>query len=393
MPCPIRSAAASVFDCGARDLAEVRGEPEVVVDAEPEGGGRVGEVVAAELAGLGDEGGVAGVRHRGAQRDLADAAARVVVVVLELLAVDDDRAGARHDRVRRQPGPQQRQAADGLERRARRRLPVGRHVVAVGARTVRGGEDRAGRRPDRDQRAGRADTRERPLGCGLQPLVHGQLEGGARQRVDAEQLALVAVGGHRVDDGAVDALQLVVVPRLQSGEPGLVADLRSCPGPPRSSPRSRHRRCRGSAPRTPWSARAGRRPGSRSHRRCRRTHARRRAARRSGGRRSPRRTPASPAASTCFTYGAASSPTRSASRRADSPARAAGTLVRSMPNRTTGRSVTSAKPSEPTIGPRAPPIGVTSRTVDLLQAGLDERRATRWSARRRRPSVSSTSVV
>ena len=42
------------------------------------------------LAGLGDEGGVAGVRDRRAQRDLAERAARVVVVVLERLAVDDD---------------------------------------------------------------------------------------------------------------------------------------------------------------------------------------------------------------------------------------------------------------------------------------------------------------
>ena len=61
--------------------------------------------------------------------------------------------------------------------------------------------------------------------------------------------------------------------------------------------------------------------------------------------------------------------TSAASRRADSPARAAGTWLRSIPNRTTGRSVTSAKPSAPTIGPRAPPIGVTSRTVAFFRLG------------------------
>ena len=51
-----------------------------------------------------------------------------------------------------------------------------------------------------------------------------------------------------------------------------------------------------------------------------------------------------PAAFTCLTYDAGSMPTSSARRRAESGAWVGPTLIRSTPNRTTGRSVTSPTP-------------------------------------------------
>ncbi len=196
-----------------------------MVDAEPERGGGTRQVIVAELVGLRDEGGVAGVGDGSTQCDVAEGAARVVVVVLEGPAVDSHRRRARHHGVRREPGAQQGQAADGLERRPRGELTVGRVVVAVGARPVGRDQDRPGRGPDRHQRAARPDVRERVLGDGLQMFVHGQLQRGPRLGVHPEQLTLLTIAGDRVDHRAVDALQLVVVARLQPGEPGLVADL------------------------------------------------------------------------------------------------------------------------------------------------------------------------
>ncbi len=152
------------------------------------------------------------------------AAAGVVVVVLEPLAVDHDRARALRGGVGRQPRAQQREAADGLEGRTGRELAEGRHVVAVGARPVGRGEDRAGGRLDRDQRAGRADTRQQPLGRHLQPRVEGQLQRLARRRVLAEQLLLPAVGRHLGHDHAGRADQLLVVAQLEAGQPDLLAD-------------------------------------------------------------------------------------------------------------------------------------------------------------------------
>ena len=69
-----------------------------------------------------------------------------------------------------------------------------------------------------------------------------------------------------------------------------------------------------------------------------------------------------PAASTCLAYGAAETPTSRASCRADSPARAAFTWVRSMPNRSTGRSLTSGCPPAPRIWPRSGSTEPASRT-------------------------------
>ncbi len=133
--------------------------------------------------------------------------------------------GARHHRVGPQPGPQQRQAADALERRAGRELAVGREVVAVVPRPVGGGQDVPGRGSDRDQGAGRADVREQPLGGELEPLVQRGPQRLAAPGADPEQLVLLAVGVDRVHHGTGGPLQLVVVPRLQPGQPRLVTGL------------------------------------------------------------------------------------------------------------------------------------------------------------------------
>ena len=147
----------------------------------------------------------------------------VVAVVLELLAVHRDRGGARHDRVGRQPGPQQRQAAHGLERRPGRGLAERREVLAAGAGTVGGGEDLAGAGPDGHQRAGRADAGQQLLGLGLEAEVEREHERVAGRRLGAVELARVALLGHRVDRDAGRAAELLVVPRLEAGEPGQVA--------------------------------------------------------------------------------------------------------------------------------------------------------------------------
>ena len=76
-----------------------------------------------------------------------------------------------------------------------------------------------------------------------------------------------------------------------------------------------------------------------------------------------------PAALTCRTYGATAMPTRRARRRAESAARAAGTLSRSTPNRTTGRSVTSPIPWGPRMSPRWADSVVTCSVSPDFRAG------------------------
>ena len=136
----------------------------------------------------------------------------VVVVVLELLAVDHGRGGALDRRVRVEAGAQQRQRADRLEGRPRRELAVRRHVVAVGPGPVGGGHDLAGRGPDRDQRARRSDAARaaaRRSAAAAESRV--SRSGRPAHRLLAEQLALLVVGGDRDDAHARRAGELLVV--------------------------------------------------------------------------------------------------------------------------------------------------------------------------------------
>ena len=76
-----------------------------------------------------------------------------------------------------------------------------------------------------------------------------------------------------------------------------------------------------------------------------------------------------PEASTRLAYAAASTPTSRATARADAPALAGPTLERSMPMRTTGRSVTSARPPAPRMSPRSAPRLTRSRVTDSCSEG------------------------
>ena len=188
--------------------------------------------VRAQPLGLGDEGGVAGVGHGRPQRDLAQPAGRVVVVVGEGLAVDHDAGGARHRRLRGQPGAQQGQAADGLEGRAGRRLAVGRDVDAAGARAVRGATTMSPvDGPDRHQRRGRPDVGEEPLGRQLELAGPGWSAAAPRRvastRKSSRSLPSASTASTTTPGGAGE---LLVVPRLQPGQAGDVADLGSGPG-------------------------------------------------------------------------------------------------------------------------------------------------------------------
>ena len=216
------------------------------------------------------------------------------------------------------------------------------------------------------------DVREQPLGSQLQVACRGSAERLPGDRLLPEQLALLAVARHRVHHDAGRAAQLLVVPRLEAGQPGDGRRPGSGRGPPRSSRRSPRRPCRGSAPRTPGSARAGACPRPRARPGCRRSRARTPAA-------PPRMrytiastNALSPAASTCFTYGATSMSASVASCRADSPA----------PGRRHLRPV-DAEPRDRPFGDQRLPAGtedgaslgrdrVGVEHLVLRQRGLDE---------------------
>ena len=104
-----------------------------------------------------------------------------------------------------------------------RGLAERREVLPAVAGTVGRGEDLAGAGPDRHQRAGRADAGQQLLGLGLEAEVEGEHERVAGRGLGAVELARVALLGHRLDRDAGRAAQLLVVPRLEPGEPGEVA--------------------------------------------------------------------------------------------------------------------------------------------------------------------------
>ena len=112
----------------------------------------------------------------GAQRDVAERARRVVVVVREGLAVDHDARRAGHDRVGREPGAQQRQRRDDLNVEpganwpnvARLRPPLPGPLAAARISPVLG-------RSATRALAG-ADVGQQRLRLGLQVQVEGELE-------------------------------------------------------------------------------------------------------------------------------------------------------------------------------------------------------------------------
>ena len=83
----------------------------------------------------------------------------------------------------------------------------------------------------------------------------------------------------------------------------------------------------------------------------------------------------SPAARARATYGATLMPTSCAIASAEAFSRAFGTCPLSRPTRTTGRSVTSARPPAPVMSPRLAAMGVRSRVVPPFRLGSTSERS------------------
>src|SRR5690606_3742612 len=99
--------------------------------------------------------GVARVGEGGAEGHVPDRRGRVVVVVLEAAAVDGDRVRARDDVAGGQARAEEGEGGDHLERRPGGVLARGGGVEPAAARSVGGGEHRAGRRAQRHDRTRR----------------------------------------------------------------------------------------------------------------------------------------------------------------------------------------------------------------------------------------------
>ena len=239
-----------------------------------------------------------------------------------------------------------------LERRAGRELAERRQVEPVVARPVGRRDDLAGARPQRDERTGRPDVGEQASASVCRSMSSeswrscpaSARSGTARARRPSASTASTEARECRAAGRRTSPAARRGRPRPRPG---------SAPGPPRSSRRSPRRPGRGWARRTRGSAPA--------------TGSRDRPARRDGldGLQQPARHLVAavddrldeglrpggvdlPSA-----YGAGSTPTSSASSRADAPAFASPSDGLSMPTRTTGRSVTIARPPAPRMSPRS----------------------------------------
>ena len=228
MPWPISDAACPVSEPASASVAgtspKYAGKPRSWSTPSPSEAAACGQLGLLDGLPLADEGGVARVRDRRAQRDPADPAGRVVAVVLEPLAVHDHGGGAVHRARRLEPGPQQREAADHLERRAGcvaadRRGGQPAAAGAAGDREQRR-RSRAGSRPGRWPGLTPASTRSARF---WSPEVERRRERVAGLGRDAEHLPGLALGVDGLDLRPGGAAQPLVVPRLEAAEPGLVA--------------------------------------------------------------------------------------------------------------------------------------------------------------------------
>ena len=198
-----------------------------------------------------------------------------------------------------------------------------------------------------------------------------------------EQLALPAVGGPGVHHEPGRAGELLVVPRLQPGQAGHVADpeasgvlLDHLRGHLTDPAQDRRGELGGGGQR-------GARPRSRGHPRSRSTRRPPPKSRRPGAARWPRRRPPRlrprPAVRTPRGRGPGAGrgvgPTR--------PPGAGSTWVRSMPKRTTGRSVTRRRSPAPAMSPRGGCHRGGVQDHGAAQGGLDQRAGSSRPATRR----------